>query len=415
MHQFISYLEAYRLITKHAAPRLLSTEELSVPLAIDRTIAEPVYAKTSIPSFTNSGRDGFVLSENGLEIAARGQAIDVVGELKAGDSIDRANSISGDATRIMTGAPVPDWGQAIVMIENATVVDNKILVQGQTANKDWIRQVGKDIHSGDLIADVGRILVPEHVQALISAGVTEVVVYESPKVAICSTGDELVDMTSMDLGSGKIYDSNKPFMESFIRSLNYDLVLSEHIGDTLESMVAFLKKAMVSGAHLVMSSGAVSMGSYDFVKPALQMIGAEIIFHKVTQKPGRPLLFAILPNGSLYFGLPGNPVSTVVNCRFYVTHALSAMQKHQPETPMMFRLLNYVEKPKGTALFLKAQCVREEQGVTVKTLEGQESFETSPLLTMNGWVVLGENLGSMKEGSSVPFYPANIRGLPDIF
>jgi len=176
-----------------------------------------------------------------------------------------------------------------------------------------------------------------------------------------------------------------------------------------------LRRAMDASLDLVISSGAVSMGSYDFVKPALEAVGAQIVFHKVTQKPGKPLLFAILPNGTLYFGLPGNPVSTVVNCRFYVHYALGVMQQKPLETPIKLRLDRDIEKPEGMAVFLKAQCLRGKGGAMVRALEGQESFQTQPLLEMNGWIVFSEHLGSMQAGDMVNFYPANPRGLPDIF
>lgn len=415
MKTFISQTEAFRLINRYAIDRLLPTIQLPVPVAIGRTIAKAVVSRTSIPSFTNSARDGFILSKKGFDLALSKQPITVVGEIKAGDSLIRANKLEGDAAKIMTGAPVPDWGYTVAMLEDVTLINDTILVNDRVNCGAWIREIGSDVEAQFQILDIGRRLVPEHVQALISAGVTEVEVYDAPKVAICSTGDELVDINSRSLRSGQIYDSNRPFMESFVRSLDNDLVLSEHIEDTLGAMIAFLEAAMDSKAHLVMSSGAVSMGSYDFVKPALDAIGAEIIFHKVTQKPGKPLLFAVLPNNSLYFGLPGNPVSTVVNCRFYVARALSVMQSESIGSPLTLILANDIEKTKGITVFLKAQCIYEKNGSIVKTLEGQESFETSPLLTMNGWVMLPETSGSMRKGDLVEFFPAHPRGLPDIF
>ena len=188
----------------------------------------------------------------------------------------------------------------------------------------------QNIAAGSVILNSGRRIIPEHVQALASSGIVDLVVYDGPRVGLCSTGEELVDVKSGPPGSGQSYDSNRPFMTAMIRSFGCDVVINEHVGDTLEEMVGFLNRVMDESLDLVVSSGAVSMGSYDFVKPALEAVGAEIVFHKVTQKPGKPLLFAILPNGTLYFGLPGNPVSTVVNCRFYIHHALSVMLQRPP-------------------------------------------------------------------------------------
>lgn len=416
MLQFISMEEAFGEIEERAGKRLISTALLPLEDAVGRILAEPAVARLSIPPFNNSARDGVVLSATGLAAAKRGTPIAIVGELRAGDSVEVANGIQGDAARIMTGAPVPAWAEAIVMIENVDLNDDgSVLIRQVPDAGAWIRPQGSDIADGSVILKPGRRIIPEHVQALASSGVVDLVVHTKPRVGLCSTGEELVDVKSGPPGSGQIYDSNRPFMTAMMRSFGCDIVVNEHVGDTLDEMVTFLNRAMDASLDLVISSGAVSMGSYDFVKPALEAVGAEIVFHKVTQKPGKPLLFAILPNGTLYFGLPGNPVSTVANCRFYVHYALSVMQQKPLETPLKLRLENDIEKPEGLAVFLKAQCIRGKGGAIVRALEGQESFQTMPLLEMNGWIVLSEHVGSMQAGDMVNFYPSNPRGLPDIF
>lgn len=416
MLQFISMEEAFGEIEERAGKRLISKAQVPLEEAVGRILAEPAVAQLSIPPFNNSARDGVVLSATGISAARSAAPIAIAGELRAGDSVEIANGVRGDAARIMTGAPVPEWGEAIVMIENLDLNDNgTVLVKQAPESGAWIRPQGSDIAEGSVILKPGRRIIPEHVQALASSGVVELVVHTKPRVGLCSTGEELVDVKSGPPGSGQIYDSNRPFMTAMMRSFGCDVVVSEHVGDTLNEMVGFLNRAMEASLDLVISSGAVSMGSYDFVKPALEAVGAEIVFHKVTQKPGKPLLFAILPNGTLYFGLPGNPVSTVVNCRFYVHYALSVMQQKPLETPLKLRLENDVDKPEGLAVFLKAQCIRGKGGAIVRALEGQESFQTMPLLEMNGWIVLSEHLGSMQAGDMVHFYPSNPRGLPDIF
>lgn len=416
MLQFISMEEAYGEIEERASRRLIPTALVPLEDAVGRILAEPAVARLSIPPFNNSARDGVVLSASGLSVAKEGSPVKLAGELRAGDSVEVANGIDGDAARIMTGAPVPSWADAIVMIEDLTLNDDGTVMINRLPEPDaWIRPKGSDIAETSAILKPGRQIIPEHVQALASSGVVETVIHIKPRVGLCSTGEELVDVKSGPPGSGQIYDSNRPFMTAMMRSFGCDVVVNEHVGDTLDEMVGFLNRVMEASLDLVVSSGAVSMGSYDFVKPALEAVGAEIVFHKVTQKPGKPLLFAILPNGTLYFGLPGNPVSTVVNCRFYVHYALSVMQQKPLETPIRLRLENEIEKPQGLAVFLKAQCLRGTGGALVRALEGQESFQTMPLLEMNGWIVLSEHVGSVQAGELVNFYPSNPRGLPDIF
>ena len=416
MLQFISMEEAFAQIKARASSRRIPASQVPLEDTVGCVLAEPAVANLSIPPFNNSARDGVVLSPMGLKQARGGSPISLAGELRAGDSVEAANGIQGDAARIMTGAPIPAWAEAVVMIEDLEFKDDgTVLVKKLPGSGAWIRPQGSDIAAGSVILNSGRRIIPEHVQALASSGIVDLVVYDSPRVGLCSTGEELVDVKSGPPGSGQIYDSNRPFMTAMIRSFGCDVVINEHVGDTLEEMVGFLNRVMDESLDLVVSSGAVSMGSYDFVKPALEAVGAEIVFHKVTQKPGKPLLFAILPNGTLYFGLPGNPVSTVVNCRFYVHHALSVMLQRPPETALELRLENDVETPEGMAVFLKARCIRGQDGAVVRALEGQESFQTMPLLEMNGWIVLGEQSGSKLAGDLVSFYPSSPQGLPDIF
>ena len=416
MLQFISTEEAYGEIEERASRQLISTALVPLEDAVGRILAEPAVAKLSIPPFNNSARDGIVLSASGLSAATGGSPVKLSGEVRAGDSVEVANGIEGDAARIMTGAPTPSWAESIVMIEDLILNDDgTVMINRLPKPGAWIRPKGSDIAETSVILKPGRQIIPEHVQALASSGVVEAVIHRKPRVGLCSTGEELIDVKSGPPGSGQIYDSNRPFMMAMMRSFGCDVVVNEHVGDTLDEMVGFLNRVMEASLDLVTSSGAVSMGSYDFVKPALEAVGAEIVFHKVTQKPGKPLLFAILPNGTLYFGLPGNPVSTVVNCRFYVHYALSVMQQKPLEIPIRLRLENAIEKPQGLSVFLKAQCFRGKGGALVRALEGQESFQTMPLLEMNGWIVLSENVGSMQAGELVNFYPSNPRGLPDIF
>lgn len=412
MLSFVSMEVAFGEIQAVASRRLLDSIRLPLSEGVGHVLAEPAIAELSIPPFRNSARDGFVVAEEALLAS---DWLPIGGEVRAGDDLAHAESLPGPVARIMTGAPIPSWGCAVVMVEHAEIDGDRVRFTERPKKGAWIRAEGSDIQAGETILRPGRRLIAEHVQALASSGVAQVVVHRKPRVGVCSTGEELVTLGEGVPGSGLIYDSNRPFMTAQLEAYGCQVEVSEHVGDTLEAMVGFLEKVMAASLDLVVSSGAVSMGRYDFVKPALEAVGAELVFHKVTQKPGKPLLFAVLPNGTLYFGLPGNPVSTTANCRFYVHHALAVMQQKPMEQPIKLRLENDVEKPEGTAVLLKARCVRGKEGAMVRALEGQESFQTKPLLEMNGWIVLSEHLGSVQAGERVSFYPANPTGLPDIF
>ncbi|MEL0223483.1 MAG: molybdopterin molybdenumtransferase MoeA, partial [Gammaproteobacteria bacterium] len=219
MLQFVSMEEAFGEIEERAGKRLISTAQVPLEDAVGRILAEPAVAKLSIPPFNNSARDGVVLSANGLAAAKSGTPIALAGELRAGDSVEVANSMQGDAARIMTGAPVPAWGESIVMIENLDLNDDGTVLINQAPEVGaWIRPQGSDIAEGSVILKPGRRIIPEHVQALASSGVVELVVHTKPRVGLCSTGEELVDVKSGPPGSGQIYDSNRPFMTAMMRS-----------------------------------------------------------------------------------------------------------------------------------------------------------------------------------------------------
>ena len=415
MRQFISTEEAFATVERVAREHAVKSESMALAAAVGSILAKPCVAQLSIPPFDNSARDGFVVSDAGLDMAQAGDAIPVHGELAAGSTLEDAAKLEGPCARIMTGAPVPPWASAVVMLEDVDFDQGMATLKSSPPAGAWIRAAGSDIAKDRVILNAGRRLIGEHVQALASAGVASVEVSQRPRVGVCSTGEELADLTVGSLGSGQIYDSNRPSLGAMLQSYGCDLVLSEHVGDRLEAMVDFLNRAMELDLNVLVSSGAVSMGQYDFVKPALEAIGAEIVFHKVTQKPGKPLLFAVLPNGTLYFGLPGNPVSSTANCRFYVQAALAAIQGQPRQQPMKLPAADAIETPDGLAVFLKARCEQTPNGMQARALEGQESFQTEPLLQMNGWIVLSESTSAVKAGDLVSFYPAEPEGVPDIF
>ena len=252
MLQFISMEEAFAQIKARASSRRIPASQVPLEDTVGCVLAEPAVANLSIPPFNNSARDGIVLSPMGLTQSRGGSPISLAGELRAGDSVEAANGIQGDAARIMTGAPIPAWAEAVVMIEDLEFKDDgTVLVKKLPGAGAWIRPQGSDIAAGSVILNSGRRIIPEHVQALASSGIVDLVVYNSPRIGLCSTGEELVDVRSGPPGSGQIYDSNRPFMTAMIRSFGCDVVINEHVGDTLEEMVGFLNRVMDETLDLV--------------------------------------------------------------------------------------------------------------------------------------------------------------------
>jgi molybdopterin molybdotransferase len=206
---------------------------------------------------------------------------------------------------------------------------------------------------------------------------------------VLSTGRELVDDLAQPLAPGQIRNSNGPFLAARLPLAGAELAHAETVSDDEAAFIAALRRALDAGAHVVISTGAVSMGRYDFVPQALERLGARVLFHKLAVRPGKPLLFARLPNGALFFGLPGNPIAVAVGLRFFVEPALRAMLGLPRERPLRMPLRGaYAKKPR-LRFHLKAQVDIDSQGQLGATvLAGQESYRIRPLAAANAWVVV---------------------------
>ncbi|MGP1665178.1 MAG: molybdopterin-binding protein, partial [Rhodanobacter sp.] len=207
------------------------------------------------------------------------------------------------------------------------------------------------------------------------------------------------------LREGQIRNSNGPFLAARVVAAGAELVYQQTVGDEPAAFVQALQQALQAGAEVVLSTGAVSMGRHDFVPETLRGLGADIHFHKVQIRPGKPLLFASLPDGVLFFGLPGNPVSSSVGLRFFVEPALRQMLGLPLEQPLRLPLLHRFDKRVPLRCFLKGRVTLTSTGqLTALVLAGQESFRIRPLLDANAWVVVAEDADACAAGSLVDVY-----------
>jgi len=210
-----------------------------------------------------------------------------------------------------------------------------------------------------------------------------------PKVAVIATGKELVTEAAQALESGQIRDSNRPYLIGRLQAAGAEVVWQGTVGDDVAAFDAVLDDALAAGAKVLISTGAVSAGRYDFIPDALRARGARIVFHKVAIRPGKPLLFAVLPDGELYFGLPGNPVSAAVGQRFFVEPVLRRLLGLAAEPLLQLPLQADVRKPPGLRFHARARVDVDAQGrLSARVLSGQESFRLKSMLQANAWVVL---------------------------
>jgi molybdopterin molybdotransferase len=237
-------------------------------------------------------------------------------------------------------------------------------------------------------------------------GVVEVPVRRRPRVAVFATGRELVADPRRELASGEIRDSNGPYLEARLIEAGAEVVRRATLPDDAAIFVAAVRDALALGVDAVISTGAVSMGRYDFVPEALAMLGAETVFHKLRMRPGKPQLFATLPQGALFFGLPGNPISTAVGQRLLVEAALRRMLGMHDETRWRLPLAAELRKKPGNAFIQKAMLrIHADGSVRVQPLRGQESFRIAPLREANVWMLLPEDGEQVSAGTLVDVLP----------
>jgi molybdopterin molybdotransferase len=222
---------------------------------------------------------------------------------------------------------------------------------------------------------------------------------------VLCTGRELVDHPAQALAPGQIRNSNGPFLAARLPLAGADVVHVETVGDDVAAFEAALRRALDAGAKVIISSGAVSMGRYDFVPQALERIGAETLFHKVAIRPGKPLLFARLPDDVLLFGLPGNPIAVAVGLRFFVEPALRVMLGLPNETPHRMPLFNNYSKKPRLRFHLKSCLHIDAQGrLSAEVLDGQESYRIRPLANANAWTIVPADIDTLPAGAMVDVY-----------
>ncbi|MGL4766766.1 MAG: molybdopterin molybdotransferase MoeA [Formosimonas sp.] len=396
----LSYADALAQVLAQAQP--LASHVVPLVEASGKVAAMDVHATFDLPRFNNSAMDGYALRCEATEQASVAAPIELplTATLAAGDACpDEAHAIYA----IMTGAAVPSHCNAVIPIEHTELIDGRVRISQPVAKSANIRFAGEDFAAGQLIVPQGQVIGAGQMAVLASFGHASVAVYQTPRVGLLSTGPEIISDLTAPLAEHQIYNSNTPYLSAQLARAG---VPCQSLGHILDEPAAF-KAALLDAANdIIISTGAVSMGQWDFIPATLRELGAQIVFHKVAQKPGKPILFARLADGRYFFGLPGNPASCAVGLRFFVQPLLRALQGLPPEPVLTLPLAAAYRKQGALRHFLKAHI--DWQNHRVQILSGQESFKISPLLHANAWVVLSEAQTDCAAGELVQVVGADL-------
>ena len=392
-------LEETRDAILAAVPRL-PVVQCAAADAVGLVLAADVVTAEAVPPFANTAMDGYALRAADTATATEDAParLVVVDDLAAG----RAPVIAvgpGEAIRIMTGAPMPEGADAIVMVERtARDGDDAVLVRVPAREGDHIRLAGGDLEAGQVVFTAGTVIGPAHVGVLASVGAHEVPVYRRARVGVLSTGDELVERGA--LAPGQIRDSNRPMLVALARAAGVEVVDLGLARDDEDLIVAVLEDAFAR-CDAVLTSGGVSMGDYDYVKAALDRFGA-LEWRQVAIKPAKPLAFGVV-RGVPVFGLPGNPVSSLVSYELFARPALLAMMGYaEPRRPeVVARAAHAFARREDGKVHLDRVRVRwEGDGYVVASTGKQESNVLSATAAANGLALVPDGPG-LAEGDPV--------------
>jgi molybdopterin molybdotransferase len=396
----IAYHDALDILLAQAQPS--SGETIDASAAYGRILASPLRSPERLPPFDNSAMDGFALRCGGAMLAP-GATFEVTGSSAAGDG---AAIATGGAWEIMTGARMPQGCDAVVPVEQVAVMARdggraaRIRIDASVTRAQHVRRAGSDIERDDVIAPAGAVFDAALGMVCAAVGIGQVEVRRRPRVALINTGRELVDDPRRTLGDGEIRNSNGPFLAVRVQAAGAEVLGVRTVPDDADAFLAAIDS--MADADIVISTGAVSMGRFDFVPDALARRGATTLFHKVAIRPGKPILAARLPSGALFFGLPGNPASTAVGLRFFVEPVLRAMLGMATERAMRLALVAPYSKRVPLRMHLKARVAADATGrLGVELLGGQESFRIRPLLDTNAWAVIPAEVQALDAGSPV--------------
>jgi molybdopterin molybdotransferase len=377
-----------------ARVRELPTERVALLEGLGATLAEVIVADRDVPPFRNSAMDGYAV--RGADVATAPVTLRVTGDIAAGAS-PTGSVRAGEAMRIMTGAPMPDGADTVVRVEDTDNRTDTVTVTAATKPGTSVRAAGEDLKTGETILQRRAVLRPAEIGVLATLGHKMVTVVQRPRVAVLSTGDELVEL-DQELKPGRIRDANRYSLTSAVRAVGATPLPLGIVRDNADDLRRALREAATQ-ADVIVTSGGVSVGDHDHVKPVVDELGS-MDFWSIAIRPGRPLAFGEI-DGKLIFGLPGNPVSALLGFELFVRPALLKMAGrtllHRPRVTAT--LDDTLDTPPGLRFF--ARGIYDLGTGTVRTTGPQGSGILRSMALANSFIEVPETVQHLDRGAAV--------------
>jgi molybdopterin molybdotransferase len=399
----ISFEEARKIVLENVKP--LGKEKIFLTDALRRVLAEDIIAVHPLPPFSNSAMDGFALksedTKNKLPVRLK-----VIGEEQAGEIFDKEIQ-KGETIRILTGAPIPSGVDAVIPQEEVKFEGNFIIIEREVTKGENIRQAGEDVIKGEKVLEKGTSLSSSHIALLAALGKGEIDVYIAPKVGILATGEEIKEFGE-PLKPGSIRNSNTYSLIAQIKSAGAIPLNFGKAGDNPEEIKNIIE-SNIESCDVLLTTGGVSVGKYDFVRKAYELVGAQKKFWKVAQKPGKPLAFYLLKRDKrekYLFGLPGNPASVMISFEEYVRpllYLLSGRKNYLPKE-IEARLSHEFRKKRGRINFLRVKLTIKNGEYWVEKAGPQGSGFIKTLINTHAIALIPSDVEYLSAGDKVKIH-----------
>ncbi|MFC1855593.1 gephyrin-like molybdotransferase Glp [Thermodesulfobacteriota bacterium] len=382
--------------------RPLRAEKLQIEAALARVTSEDVTSKKTIPKFDNASMDGFAVRHADIKSAGNNNkvSLNIIGESRCGVPFEGALK-KNTAIRIMTGAILPNSADTVIKQEDVTLSADSVLISASVKKNNYVRFAGEDIKKGQTVLKKGSTISPADIGVLASIRHREVKVYKRPTVAILSTGDEITTLDDKSPGDN-IIASNMYSLAAQIRDSGCKPVLLGIVKDDKKALKKKLSDALKKKYDILITTGGISVGDYDFVREILLELGCKNLVHKVAMRPGKP--FSFFTNSvTKIFALPGNPVSCLVSFELFVRPAIKKMQGLTTIFPRKLDaiLMNNLKKIKGYNYFIRAIIKKTKSGYTAKPTGTQSSGVLMSMSRANGLIVAESKRETIEKGETV--------------
>ena len=409
----IQYKEAINIIKRVSLK--IDNEKISILNSVNRVCDSDIRSPSINPLSNNTAFDGFAIIAKETKGATikDPKKFKIIKTIAAGDNPKISNYKKNSVIEIMTGGLVPKPFDSVLAVEKAIYFPNKknpthVVINKKVKKFDFIRFAGEDYKLRDLVIKKGEIIKPKHIMILTTLGIKYIKVKKKPKIAFITTGNEIVDYKSKNISPWQVRNSNSHYFKSFGKKLNFDIIDKGIIKDNKPNkIIKIINRLKNSNTNIIVTSGAISAGKFDFIPKLINKLGFKKCFKGVAIKPGKPIMLSKLKQkNKLFFGLPGNPISSAATLRFFIYPLIRKSLGMTVEKSFKAKLKNSYSKVKNFTHFVRCFIKIDNKGLAkLEILKGQQSNKIKSFVEANCWAIFPAGKSKFKKNEIIEWVP----------